>query len=248
MAAQAHPQTANRDRDGNSDGLHWREATRVFLQPIAAPSILGLFGFAGATFIVATHLAGWYGSAQSGVYLFPFAATFGGLAQFAAGMWAYRARDGLATAMHGMWGAFWMAYGILYTLSATGSITLPTGEFTELGFWFLVLATITGLGTIAAAGENLALTGVLATLTVGAAFAAVHYLTGIGAWETAAGWVLIGSAVLAAYTAGALMIAASWGRTLLPLGEYRRQANVPGGRPVDPIEYEFGEPGVKQGQ
>jgi hypothetical protein len=30
----------------------WREHARVFLQPIAAPSILGLYGFACATFIV----------------------------------------------------------------------------------------------------------------------------------------------------------------------------------------------------
>src|SRR3954466_6360031 len=79
---------------------------RVFLQPIAAPSVLGLFGFAGATFIVAANMAGWYGGATSGRFLFPFAATFGGLAQFAAGMWAFRARDAVATAMHGMWGSF----------------------------------------------------------------------------------------------------------------------------------------------
>ncbi len=55
---------------------------RVFLQPIAAPSVLGLFGFAGATFIVASHMAGWYGNASTPGYLFPFAAFFGGLAQF----------------------------------------------------------------------------------------------------------------------------------------------------------------------
>jgi len=30
-----------------------------------------------------------------------------------AGMCAYRARDAVATAMHGMWGSFWIAYGIL---------------------------------------------------------------------------------------------------------------------------------------
>src|SRR5581483_8608646 len=35
---------------------------RVYLQPIAAPSVLGLFGFAGATFIVAAHMAGWHGT------------------------------------------------------------------------------------------------------------------------------------------------------------------------------------------
>src|SRR3954453_7516583 len=89
-----------------------RAQTRVSLQPIAAPSILGLFGFASATFMVAANLAGWYGNTKSPTLLFPFAAAFGGVAQFIAGMWAYRARDGLATAMHGMWGSFWMAYGV----------------------------------------------------------------------------------------------------------------------------------------
>ncbi|HEX5584977.1 GPR1/FUN34/YaaH family transporter, partial [Gaiella sp.] len=86
---------------------------RITLSPIAPPSILGLFGFSGATLIVAAWMAGWYGDATTPQYLFPFAAIFGGLAQFLAGMWAYRARDGLATAMHGMWGSFWMAFGIL---------------------------------------------------------------------------------------------------------------------------------------
>ena len=92
---------------------------RVYLQPIAAPSVLGLFGFAGATFIVASNLAGWYGNTSTPGYLFPFALTFGGIAQFLAGMWSYRARDVIATAMHGMWGSFWVGYGILQLLVAT---------------------------------------------------------------------------------------------------------------------------------
>ena len=58
----------------------WIERTRVVLAPIAPPSILGLFGFAGATFIVAAHLAGWYGNAASPTFLFPFAAILGGVA------------------------------------------------------------------------------------------------------------------------------------------------------------------------
>ena len=86
------------ERNGND------VAARVFLQPIAPPSILGLFGFAGATFMVAANLAGWYRTTKSGGYLWPFAAVFGGVAQFLAGMWGYRARDAIATAMHGMWG------------------------------------------------------------------------------------------------------------------------------------------------
>src|SRR5579862_5422831 len=91
-----------------TNDLHeqWEARTRVVLQPIAAPSILGLFGFAAATFMVSTYLAGWYHTANAPAYLFPFAAMFGGLAQFIAGLWCYRARDGIGTAMHGMWGAF----------------------------------------------------------------------------------------------------------------------------------------------
>src|SRR5918911_3744345 len=70
--------------------------TSVFLQPIAAPSILGLAGFAGATFIVASNLAGWWGTSHSPLALAPFAAMFGGLAQFMAGGWGGKARGGTA--------------------------------------------------------------------------------------------------------------------------------------------------------
>jgi uncharacterized protein len=227
----------------------WRASTRVFLQPIAAPSVLGLFGFAGATFIVATHMAKWYGGATSPHYLFPFAAMFGGLAQFLAGMWAYRARDAVATAMHGMWGSFWLAYGILNLLGTLGVLTIPaTGKFTELGYWFLVLAVITAIGALAATAENLGIFAVLATLAVGSAFAAIHALTGVGAWEQVAGWVLIASAILAAYTAGAMMLHSAWGRVVLPLGRPVRAANIPGQAVTVPLEFEHGEPGVRRGQ
>jgi succinate-acetate transporter protein len=220
---------------------------RVYLQPIAAPSVLGLFGFAGATFIVAANLAGWYGGTHSAQYLFPFAAAFGGVAQFAAGMWAFRARDALATAMHGMWGAFWLAYGVLQLLGAIGVLALPSGAFPELGYWFLALAVITGFGTFAALAENLGLAAVLGTLGAGAAFAAVFFLTGSDTWKTVAGWVLLASSFIATYTAGAMMIASTWGRTVLPLGE-RRGTNISRGRAIDALQYELGEPGVKQGQ
>src|SRR3954463_12314093 len=128
---------------------------RVYLQPIAAPSVLGLFGFAGATFIVAANMAGWYGNAATPGYLWPFALTFGGVAQFLAGMWAYKARDGVATAMHGMWGSFWIGWGILNLLILWGKVPLvPPGSKSDPGFaiWFWTLAAITAAGALAAVG------------------------------------------------------------------------------------------------
>lgn len=233
----------------NGDRAHaeWLDHTRVFLQPIAAPSILGLFGFAAATFIVAANLAGWYGTTTSGQFLFPFALATGGIAQFAAGMWAFKARDAIATAMHGIWGAFWIGYGLLQFLIAAG--TVPAGGGNDaIGFWYIALAAITAFGTIAALRKSVALSAVLGTLAVGAALVAVFRLAGGTGWEHAAGWVLVVSAALATYTAGAMMIAASWGRAVLPLGEYRERTATPGSRILEALEHEYDEPGVKRGQ
>src|SRR5262249_41044174 len=149
------------------------------LSPIAAPSVLGLFGFAGATFIVAANLAGWYGTATSPGYLFPFAMFFGGLAQFTAGMWAYKARDAVATAMHGTWGAFWLGYGVLNLLVATKTLATGTTMDHALGFWFIALCGITASGMLGALVEgSLGVTAVLGTLAAGSGLAAVGFLQG----------------------------------------------------------------------
>ncbi|MGH3048755.1 MAG: acetate uptake transporter [Gaiellaceae bacterium] len=223
---------------------------RVFLQPIAAPSILGLSGFAGATFIVASNLAGWWGTSDSGLILFPFAAMFGGLAQLLAGMWSYKARDGVATLAHGTWGAFWLAYGILNLLLATHVLPAPADPFhqPELGFWFFALAVTTAIAMVAAMTESAALFAVLGTLAAGSGILAGAYIYGSHTWVQVAGWVLVFSAGFAWYTAAALLLASTTGRTVLPLFKYKKEANVPGGKPMRPIELDWAEPGVKMGQ
>jgi succinate-acetate transporter protein len=249
--------TIDERRERASAGAHaydgqWVEdfaRPRVVLQPIAAPSVLGLFGFAGATFIVAGHMAGWYGNPTTDVYLAPFAAFFGGLAQFTAGMWAYRARDAVATAMHGMWGSFWLAFGLLNLLVATGSISTGRTMDTAFGMWFVALAAITYSGAAGALLEgNLGVTSVLATLAAGSTVAAVGLLEGSTTTQHWAGWIFVVSAVLAWYTATAMMLKASAGRTVLPLFKTEAAANKPGERPTRPIQLEWAEPGVKMGQ
>jgi succinate-acetate transporter protein len=222
---------------------------RVVLQPIAAPSVLGLFGFAGATFIVAAHMAGWYGSASTPGYLFPFAAFFGGLAQFLAGMWAYRARDSVATAMHGMWGAFWLAYGLLQLLIVTD--VLQTGGTLDhaLGFWFIALCAITFSGMLGALAEgNLGVTAVLGVLAAGAGLAAVAMLGDSAGLEKVAGWVFVVSAILAWYVATGMMLKGAAGKIVLPLFKTDMEANKPGGTPTRAVELAWGEPGIKKGQ
>ena len=219
---------------------------RVWLQPIAYPSILGLYGFAVLTFAVASHLAGWWGVPGESIaafqYLAPFAFFFGGLAQFLAGMWAYRARDGLATAMHGMWGAFWMGWSVLVLLIATGALP-PSYPFEiAFGYWFVGLAAVTLVGAVVATTENIALAFVLHTLWIGAALLAIGLLLTTPIWETIAGWFLIVSALAAWYTGSALLVEGVLGRAVLPVGITPKAKQEPA---VVPGE---GEPGVAKGQ
>lgn len=214
--------------------------TQIYLQPIAAPSVLGLFGFAGATFIVAAHMAHWYGGANTDLYLASFAATFGGIAQFAAGMWAFKARDAVATAMHGMWGAFWIAYGILQYQFVSGELHRPTGAFPALGYWFIVLAAITWMGSWAAAAENKVVAAVLLFLAGGSTLAAIGELAGSDGLRVIAGDLFIISAILAWYAASAMMLEGAFHHQVLRAGKAtNHEASLVSG---------VGEPGVIRGQ
>jgi succinate-acetate transporter protein len=249
MSTGTQPVAAH-STNGAGELSEWRNHARVFLQPIAAPSILGLFGFAVATFMVTAHLVGWYGNAKSPLLIFPFATAAGGIMQGAAALWAYKARDGLATAVHGIWGAFWLAYGFLNFMIALKLVPAPVPHHAvpELGYWFYALAAVTLAGMVASLGENLAITTVLLPLWVGAALLGVFYTVGGKGWEYAGGYVTMASAFTAFYAATAMMLASTFGRVLFPLGKYRREANVPGGKQTYPIQFALGEPGVKQGQ
>jgi succinate-acetate transporter protein len=222
---------------------------RVYLQPIAAPSILGLFAFAGATFVVAANMAGWYGNASTAGYVFPFAAMFGGLAQFTAAMWAYRARDAVATAMHGTWGSFWLAYGLLQLLVATHVLATGSTLDDALGFWFIALCAITFSGMLGAFAEgNVGVAGVLGVLAAGAGIAAVAFLSSSTALEHTAGWVFVIAAAMAWYVGTGMMLKAAAGQIVLPLFKTDRADNTPGAKPTRAIQLEWGEPGVRKGQ
>jgi uncharacterized protein len=201
-----------------------QEENRVLRSPDSLlPSILGMYAFAAATFIVATRMAHWYGNAQSAIVLFPLVLIFGGLAQFYAGTWAFQKKDAVAMAMHGTWGSFFTAYGILEVLYASGRVARPTGAFPELGFWFIAMAAITWAITFASR-EDMGVTTVLTFLAFGSSFEAIAELAGLDWLRIVAGYFLIASALVAWYVASELM---------MRLGRRRKAQLAP---PVTPSE------------
>ncbi len=170
--------------------------TTVPARRIGAPSsILGLYAFAAATFVVAAQMAHWYGAAQNAIFIFPLVLFFG-VAQFYAGAWAFRTDDVLAAAMHGTWGAFWTAFGILDLMYAMGNASHPAGVFPAMGFWFIAIAAITW-GIAAASRENKGITSLLLLLAIGATLEAIAELAGLEWLQMLAGYFLIASAIAA---------------------------------------------------
>jgi uncharacterized protein len=181
------------------------DRTQKALAKFAPSSVLGMFALAAATFVVSARMTHWYGNLHSAFVLFPLVLIFGGLAQFYAGALALQTRDVVALTLHGTWGSFWTAYGILEILYATGRVTRPTGAFAELGFWFIVVAAISWSITVAAR-ERTGIMTVVLLLACGSTLGAIGELAGIESIRILAGYFLMASALVAWYVATAVML------------------------------------------
>ncbi len=232
------------------DHAGWMSRSRVFLTPLAAPSIMGLFGFMIATLLLGAWQAGWYGSASTPLLIFPFAMLAGGLLQSIAAIVSFRARDGVAVAAHTAWGSFWLAWGVYMLLVATHVLPLvPLGVASpSFAFWFIALTLVTSFAALGALAQNLGIFTVLGTLAAGAALTAAGFYAGSLPTLRAGGWLFVISAAAAWLTAGAMVLENSWGRTIIPLGKWSKRANIPGAKATDPIAYPAGMPGVRVGQ
>jgi len=227
---------------------------RIYLTPVAPPATLGLFGFFASTMVVSTWILGWWGSpAGSPPTMFEIAATFGGLVQFAAGVWSFRARDYIGSGLLTMWGSYWMAWGLLQLLAAVHVTKIPPLDVAQPGFavWFIPLAVFTTWGAVAAARENIPLFLVLATVGIGSGCVCGGFWAGSTGWIDTGAWLFVFGACFAWYTGAMVLLEYAWGRVVLPLGvipglmKLPAAANVPGSRLSAPVEYALGQPGAR---
>lgn len=224
--------------------------TSIFLQPIAAPSVLGYFAGASGFILFGVWFAGSLGGAKEATVLFPFLLLFSGIGQLGAALWSYHARDAVAASIHGAWGAFWIGYGLLWLLNTAHAIHLPlfASGFQALGQWFIYMAVISLTTAFAALARSPSQFLSQALAAVAATMAAAGLIAGAGGWQHAAGWVFVAVAAFWIYHGTALMMNALFGRVVLPHFSRRGIENRFGAEPLDPIEYPDGEPGVKVGQ
>jgi hypothetical protein len=217
---------------------------------MAAPSIMGLFGFMIATLMLGAWQAGWYGNAATPLLIWPLALFAGGILQAIAAIASLRARDGVAVAWHTAWGSFWIAWGVLQLVVTSGRLPLvPLGLANpSLAFWFIALTLVTMFAALGALAQNMGIFITLVVLTAASAVTAAGEYAGSLATLRAGGWLFVIAAIAAWLTAGAMVLENSFGRVIIPPSKWSRQANIPGARATDPLAYPAGMPGVRVGQ
>ena len=184
---------------------------------IADPDPLGVFGFAFATLLANLSVLGVYSFNAMWLSTMVF---LGGLAELVAGLQDYKRNNLFGATVFSFFGVAWMGNGIMAWL--VNLKIVPQTDPISQGWYLLLWAAF----VIAMAGVSLRLNKVLTTILVLVAllellqavgsFSGVTLITQVGA---ACG---VMSAVLGLYSATAGLWNPTFGRTVLPVGEWSR--------------------------
>ena len=155
----------------------------------ADPAPLGLAAFGFITFLLMTVDAGWLPQTLTPV-AFGMALAYGGIAQFAAGLWEFAKGNTSGATAFCSFGAFWVSD---WWLTGHNAAQLPPADAHKaVGMYLIAWAIFTAYMTVAATRVNLAVLAVFVLLTI----------TAIAAW----------------YASFAGVTASTFGRQVLPVG------------------------------
>ncbi len=190
--------------------------------PAADPAPLGLAGFALTTFLLSGHNASFIPDL---IWVGP-AIFYGGLAQFAAGMWEFRNRNVFGATAFTTYGGFWMGLGLFIILGVDTSRFLAGytgGDLTNALAWFLfAFAVFNTYMLLASMRVNAAVFLVFLTLEITEILLVIGFFNlshgGTAWWLHAGGWAGIVTAAVAWYTSSAGVMNGVAGRVLFPVG------------------------------
>jgi hypothetical protein len=195
------------------------EVRTAALPAIANPAALGLGGFALTTFVLSTHNA--FPTQAPDLTWLGLAFFYGGLAQFAAGMWEFKAGNTFGATAFSTYGAFWMSLASFVLLALNGHI--PAGDtLKDLG-WFVLAFTIFNTYMLFwSARVNVSVFLVFLTLEITEILLLLGYFNGSGAGAglvALGGWMGIVTAVVAWYGSAAVVANSMRPKPILPVGK-----------------------------
>ncbi|MBV9002522.1 MAG: acetate uptake transporter [Solirubrobacterales bacterium] len=196
----------------------------------ADPGPLGLAAFAGTTFVLSIINTGLVGThAAPGGGLLPMVAAlalaYGGIAQFAAGLWEFRTGNTFGAVAFCSFGMFWVSF--FFIVQSVGK-NVPTEVFSGLALYlymwgiftaYMFICSLRTTGAVAAVFLLLAITFFI--LGIGnASLAGTH--SAINGTIKLGGWVGLITALVAWYASFAAVINSTFGRVVAPVMPLRR--------------------------
>ncbi|MFF8864663.1 acetate uptake transporter [Streptomyces sp. NPDC015139] len=180
------------------------------------PAPLGLAGFALTTLLLSVINTNLLKESAAVIPVLALALFYGGLAQFAAGLFEFRRGNTFGATAFVSYGAFWLSYWWL-----APRLEIAGGAHNALGLFLLGWGIFTAFMAVAALRVNLAVLAVLVLLTI------TYVLLAVGAFQTGApphtvtqvgGWFGIATGLVAWYASAATVINDTHGRPVLPVG------------------------------
>jgi succinate-acetate transporter protein len=183
---------------------------------IADPAPLGLAAFALTTFVLSFVNAGWVPASVEPV-VFGLALAYGGLAQFAAGMWEFTKGNTFGSTAFTSYGAFWLSFWWLTAHLADYKI--PASDVGKgVGLYLIAWGIFTAYMTVAATRVSGAVLAVFALLTVTFLLLGIGDMSGTESITKLGGYVGVLTALAAWYASFAGVTAFAFKRPLVPTG------------------------------
>lgn len=188
-------------------------------KPLANPGPLGLMGFGMTTILLNLHNAGFFPLTAVIVSMGIF---YGGLIQILAGMMEFKKGNTFGTTAFTSYGAFWLSLVGILMLPRMGLADASSESFlgAYLGVWG-VFTLFMFFGTLKA---NRGIQVVFGSLTILFALLCYGNMTGNTVVLHFAGFEGIFCGASAIYLAMAEVLNEQYGRTVLPVGEPKKQA------------------------
>jgi uncharacterized protein len=192
-----------------------RQATPTTAPRMADPAAWAVTAFATTSFMLGMYRTGLLNAAGTPIVL-PAVFFFGGLVQILVAVLEISRGNLFGAAVFGTYGPFWVMFGAFETLYAT---SVPAAQLSSaLSLFLAVFAVVTFYLAIASLRTDLVLAVLLWLIFVGLVLLSIGAGASMGNVTKAGGWVVLAFAVLAWYHAAGDVIAATFGRKILPVG------------------------------
>ena len=203
--------------DGHADptaGATARQDVNFIPTPVADPGPLGLAAFALTTFVLSMFNAGLVSDKGEPIVL-ALALTYGGIAQFAAGLWEFRTGNTFGAVAFCSYGAFWLSFWAFAQFYETKVPAADAGH--AVGLYLIAWGIFTAYMFIASLRTTAAVAAVFVLLAI------TFFVLGIGNAGGSTGTIKLGgyvglvTAVVAWYASFAVVTNSTFGRVVLPV-------------------------------